>query len=825
MKNRFLECLFLSFAFSLLAAPPKKTSIPSWNPLPHLAMGKAECITEENVAFMRIATTEDKHKHFMGNKRFFEAKPGSTFTLRVRVRSDIEAKGGARAGVNFLTSDMKRAPVKNYSAMVYCHGSREWKEFELPFTMPEGADGFNVIACIYLAQGTAEFTDFRLYDGKGELLPIPNADFTDKPGERKGEPDLDDVPEDAAWSYYFKAGDQRNAFFFTGLHLGAELVQFDTPNTLKYLPATGEGRSRNAMRCILRSPAGSSYWQLCNMTTMEQVFMWSDESIPLEGGLKKVAFPIPFTTNHPEYHCSLAKGAYAFRGHRYFQILDGETYLGIAIQKAVDPQISPEAGFFGEGRSGNSQPLLAGLFTLADLTTFKVEIAEFRSSGKPGGPCAFRLELTDAAGDRFPVHRLESISSTGVEFPFAPQFDRYAIPTGWFVGKYGETLPKNVDVYVTLRASTREGLKNVSVKGSFATATTAQPVFQPDKEPFCIKPGEARGVCLPPQQIPKTQEEGLAAVKTLVERMQKTHLKELMPFGIGNRCNGYADLGNPYMRSSHQWDLFKALREETRKAGIRLTGLVCLLPEGAEKPMGFLVAHPDYAMLNAKKQPSGWMDPAVPEVRAYRVHDIVTFAKKYQLDGIQLDYARLTTYPSARGAELYKAQFGVDPRDFEVGSEEYLRWYAWESENLTQWIREIRAALKKECPDVTLSAYVQGYRYNGERLWNEGHQPFGKWLQEGLMDMIAPTGYVYDMLLYRCWVKRQIEYCRAHNPKVPVWITIGARSSHGAIEDLKELVDQIDYANRLGADGAEFFQWGGLEPFLDGLAKTRYAAP
>ena len=93
------------------------------------------------------------------------------------------------------------------------------------------------------------------------------------------------------------------------------------------------------------------------------------------------------------------------------------------------------------------------------------------------------------------------------------------------------------------------------------------------------------------------------------------------------------------------------------------------------------------------------------------------------------------------------------------------------------------------------------------------------------MDMIAPTGYVYDMLLYRCWVKRQIEYCRANNPKVPVWITIGARSSHGAIEDLKELVDQIDYANRLGADGAEFFQWGGLEPFLDGLSKTRYAKP
>ena len=822
MKKHLLLGVLLSF---VCMAAPAKPGIPAWNPLANLAMGKAECVLEDGVSCLKLVTTEPTQKHFMSNRRFIEATPGSKFTLRFRVKSDIDAKGGVRAGVNFLTSDLRRAPIKNYSTLVYCQGSREWKEFECPFVMPEGADGFSVIACIYLAAGTAEFTDFRLQNEMGEDIPLPNADFTWKPGERRGELDLDEEPEDAAWSYSFKIDNKGNLFFFTGLHLGAELVQFDTPNTLKYLVATGEGRSRNAMPYVLRSPMGSSYWQLCNMTTLEQVYMWSNESIPLEGGLKKVSFPIPFTTNHPEYQSNLAKGAYAVRGHRLFQVLDGEKMVGLASQKVVDPQISPEAGFFGEGRSGNPQPLLAGLFTLADLTTFKVEIVEFRSSGKPGGACAFRLELTDAAGDRFPVQRVESISSTDVELPFTPQFDRYSIPTGWFVGKYGETLPKKIDIYVTLRASTRDGLKNVSVKGSFATASTAQTVFQPDKEPFCIKPNEARGVCLPPQQIPKEEEKGIAAIKKVVAQMQKAHLKELMPFAIGNRCNGYADVGNAYMTPSHDWDVFRVLRDETRKANIRLTGLVCLLPEGAEKPKGFLSAHPDYAMLNASRQPSGWMDPAVPEVRAYRVCDIVALAKKYELDGIQLDYARLNSLPSERGAALYQAEYGKDPREFEVGSEEYRHWYAWESEKLTQFVREILAALKAECPNALLSAYVQGSRYNGDRLWNEGHQPFGKWLQEGLMDMIAPTGYVYDMLLYRCWVKRQIDYCRAHNPKVPICITIGAKSSHGAIQDLKELVDQIDDANRLGADGAEFFHWGGLEPFLDGLSKTRYAAP
>ena len=85
--------------------------------------------------------------------------------------------------------------------------------------------------------------------------------------------------------------------------------------------------------------------------------------------------------------------------------------------------------------------------------------------------------------------------------------------------------------------------------------------------------------------------------------------------------------------------------------------------------------------------------------------------------------------------------------------------------------------------------------------------------------------YIYDMLQYRSWVKRQIDYCHARNPKVPVHITIGTGSSHGRLESLDELVFQIDEANRLGGDGAHFFHWMSFRDFCDGLAKTRYAAP
>ena len=826
MKRQVLMCLCLMSSLCLCGAPAGKNGIPGWRQLPNLGVGSFERLAEDGVSFMRLSTMQPMKKQFMSNNRFIEAEPGSQFVLKVRVRTDIEAKGGARAGVNFLTADQKRPPIKNYSTYVYCGGNRDWTELECAFTIPEKAEGFQVIACIYQAKGSADFTDFRLFDEKGEPIPIHNPRFELKPGDKTEGLGIDEIPEDAVWNYNFKIGRVGNTFFFTGLHLGAELVQFDSPTSLAYLPAEGEGRSKKAMSCTLCSTEGSSYWRLCNISTFEQTYMWSNEAIPLEGGLKKVAFPIPFTTPHPEYHCALSKGAYAFRGHHYFRIMEGDKYLGSAQQIAVDAQISPEAGFFGESRSGNPQPMREGLFTLANLSSFQVDIVDFRSTGKPGGEYAFRLELTDADGARLPVNRAHSIAVEGADSAAcSPLFDRYSVPTGWFVGRYGKELPKELGLSIAMRASTAAGIREVVAKGRFGTAATASPIPVVDQEPFCIRPDEARSVCLPRQALPPEEAEGLARVKFIIDWMKRAHLKELMPFAIGNRCEAIADLGNPYMVRPHSWDVFRVLREETEKAGIRLSGLVCLLPEGAERPKGFLKEHPEFAMTDSKGELTGWMDPAVPEVHEYRVRDIVTLAKKYRLDGVQLDYARLNSRPSQRGAELYMEKFGKDPRTFVHSGEEYKHWFAWESENLTNLVREIRAALKAECPQVKLSAYVQGSRYRGERLWNEDHQPYGKWLREGLLDVIAPTGYIYDMLQYRCWVKRQVEYCRAHNPAIPIHITVGVQTSHGRIEDLKELVDQIDYANRLGADGAEFFQWMGLEPFLEGLSKTRYTAP
>ena len=81
------------------------------------------------------------------------------------------------------------------------------------------------------------------------------------------------------------------------------------------------------------------------------------------------------------------------------------------------------------------------------------------------------------------------------------------------------------------------------------------------------------------------------------------------------------------------------------------------------------------------------------------------------------------------------------------------------------------------------------------------------------------------MLRFKCWSRRQIDYCRQHNPKTPVYITLGIRSTGGELKDAQELIDQIDYAQELGADGVEFFHWHVTTKFNEQLVKERYNAP
>jgi len=160
-------------------------------------------------------------------------------------------------------------------------------------------------------------------------------------------------------------------------------------------------------------------------------------------------------------------------------------------------------------------------------------------------------------------------------------------------------------------------------------------------------------------------------------------------------------------------------------------------------------------------------------VREYRVRDFANLARKYKLDGLCLDYCRLNLGPSDAGAEIYKKMTGKDPRTFQYGTPDYIEWYKWESARLDKLVGMIYDALHKINPDIKISAYIQGDKYSGDNAWENLHQNYLEWLRQGHLDWVLPTGYIYDMLRFKAWCKRQIDAAHEANPKVPCMPTIG----------------------------------------------------
>ena len=325
--------------------------------------------------------------------------------------------------------------------------------------------------------------------------------------------------------------------------------------------------------------------------------------------------------------------------------------------------------------------------------------------------------------------------------------------------------------------------------------------------------------------LPQNPVVGAKRIKEIVAKAKNANINILTPFAIGGRTGDEFDTTNKYhYRIFSKYDPLRILRDETSKAGVELHPAVCLLPEGEENLKGILKDHPEWAMRGVKKR-DGWLDPSVPEVRKYRVKLIADLARRYNVDGIMLDYGRLDLRPSDRGAEIYKARFGIDPRNYSYGDPEHVKWYKWCSSKLDELVKEVHEALREINPKIRLSAYIQGDKYAGEASWENMHQNHLLWVKKGYVDIICPTGYIYDMLRFKAWSKRQIDSCHKANPAIPCAVTIGVLSSHGALVSSDELVYQVRALHELGGEGASFFRWKYLEKWLKPLKKKCYSRP
>jgi len=149
----------------------------------------------------------------------------------------------------------------------------------------------------------------------------------------------------------------------------------------------------------------------------------------------------------------------------------------------------------------------------------------------------------------------------------------------------------------------------------------------------------------------------------------------------------------------------------------------------------------------------GVRELAYPLARKAKIDKYLYFVKKYNLDGVFL-YMHSHSCPGYDGdqygfnqsiVEEYQKRYGVNILTdlrfdyqhpaFDPNDEAVEKWRSLRGEYLTQFIRELRTAIKKIRPDMTITINTQGGDYMGPPFGNM-RVDWRTWIKEGLIDQL-----------------------------------------------------------------------------------------
>lgn len=182
--------------------------------------------------------------------------------------------------------------------------------------------------------------------------------------------------------------------------------------------------------------------------------------------------------------------------------------------------------------------------------------------------------------------------------------------------------------------------------------------------------------------------------------------------------------------------------------------LVWSAPKRPVSPQHVLNAHPEWIARLADGRPMTrltprqrerqrvegvFLSPAHPAVRTWIADNVREIAVRYKVDGIHLDYIRNPTVaigydPTSRAR--FALESGVDPLMFSrqpAAARARLdsAWAAFQLEQVTAIVREVRDTLSIVRPGLPLSAAVVA---DSLTAWKLKRQPWSRWVRDGLLD-------------------------------------------------------------------------------------------
>jgi uncharacterized lipoprotein YddW (UPF0748 family) len=231
-------------------------------------------------------------------------------------------------------------------------------------------------------------------------------------------------------------------------------------------------------------------------------------------------------------------------------------------------------------------------------------------------------------------------------------------------------------------------------------------------------------------------------------------------------------------------------------------------------PMHVVNEHPDWVDAHADGTPmratefeGQFLNPGIPAVRDYIVGLCRDIVRRYDVDGIHLDYIR---YPDPSVGYNHAALICFhdwlhpdEPCPDAAGLREEARaaapqFAAWREAQVTELVREIRQAIQAEKPWVSLSAAVWA---NLDDAYGSVLQDWPTWLKDGLVDFVCPMAYSTSTARVANQIRQAVELSHGRQ----IWAGLGAWQIKPA-----STIAKIDVARKLGAAGVCLFSYDGL---------------
>ncbi|MDA1087559.1 MAG: family 10 glycosylhydrolase [Verrucomicrobia bacterium] len=204
-----------------------------------------------------------------------------------------------------------------------------------------------------------------------------------------------------------------------------------------------------------------------------------------------------------------------------------------------------------------------------------------------------------------------------------------------------------------------------------------------------------------------------------------------------------------------------------------------------------------------------WLCPSHPKNRDLEIEAIADALRRYDLDGLHLDYIRYkdstTCYCDTCRAEFEKrngSRVHAWPRDVRSGilKDQY---NDFRRETITTFVARVKETVREIRPKTQLSAAVYG-SYPSCRT--SIAQDWAAWISKDLVDVVYPMNYVSSTQEFLTYLKRQVALPRATGRIYP---GIGVTASESRL-DAVATIEQIQAARAAGAGGFALYELNGV---------------